>query len=455
MTSQTSIVTPANPPRSALRATDEKSFAFTTTTVRWPVIITKIIDDVYKTRHELDPSIESEKMKEGIDIMDSIALLKYEIQRKKPLKPIDDDGEPDVNTWIEVFNKYFKEENWHSAPWLFTECYLYRRTHSIFVRTKHWRNYDPFFRQKEDTFKASFVAIIELAKRIDGLISNPSVQDSDKRILFHELAQISLWGNATDLSLLTNLSHDDIKKLQGNAKSLEESEKNILVNDLEKVWGKLSHYQQKRIDFVLDNTGFELYGDLIFADWLIQNGYASEVHLHVKAIPWFVSDTTPSDFNWLLGVLKNDFFSSASSNEKLYLERLAKRWQGYVDNGKWILKSDYFWTSPYAYWHLKEQAPELFSDISKSSLVIFKGDLNYRKLVYDCKWPTTTLFKDAIGPLATEKGAPPILALRTSKADVIVGLPEGIEERLSASEADWMFSGKYAVVQFSEGNQLN
>jgi len=195
-----------------------------------------------------------------------------------------------------------------------------------------------------------------------------------------------------------------------------------------------------------------LYGDLTFSDWLIQSGYASEIHLHAKAIPWFVSDTTPNDFNWLLSALKNDFFSSASSDKKLYLEKLSKRWQGYVDNGKWILKSDDFWTSPYAYWHIKEQAPELFSDISKSSLVIFKGDLNYRKLVYDCKWPTTTPFKEAIGPLATEKGVPPILALRTSKADVIVGLPEGTEERLSASEEDWMFSGKYAVVQFNEGN---
>src|SRR5581483_12000278 len=154
-------------------------------------------------------------------------------------------------------------------------------------------------------------------------------------------------------------------------------------------------------------------------------------------IPWFVSDTTINDFNWLLNSLKNDF---VSSDEKFYLEKLAKRWQEYIDNGKWILKVDYFWTSPYAYWHFEEQAPELFSDISKSSLVIFKGDLNYRKLVYDCKWSTTTPFKEAIGPLATEQFAPPILALRTSKADVIVGLLEGTEERLSASEADWMFS---------------
>jgi damage-control phosphatase, subfamily III len=193
-----------------------------------------------------------------------------------------------------------------------------------------------------------------------------------------------------------------------------------------------------------------LFGDLIFADWLIQFGYASEIYLHFKAIPWFVSDTTLNDFNWLLNSLKNDF---ASSEEKFYIEKLTKRWQGYVDNSGWILKEDYFWTSPYAYWHLKEQAPKLFSDLSKSSLVIFKGDLNYRKLVYDCKWPTTTPFKEAIGPLATEKFAPPILALRTSKADVVIGLSEGIEERLSASETDWMFSGKYAFAQFNEGNQ--
>jgi damage-control phosphatase, subfamily III len=80
-----SSITPANPPCPALKATDEKGFAFTTTTYRWPVIITKTIDDVYKTRHEIDPLKEPEKLKEGKDIMDSIALLKYEMQRKRPL----------------------------------------------------------------------------------------------------------------------------------------------------------------------------------------------------------------------------------------------------------------------------------------------------------------------------------------------------------------------------------
>jgi hypothetical protein len=52
-----------------------------------------------------------------------------------------------------------------------------------------------------------------------------------------------------------------------------------------------------------------------------------------------------------------------------------------------------------------------------------------------------------------------VLALRTCKADVVVGLPEGEDERLKATEGGggdsgsrkWAWSGKWAVVQFSDG----
>ncbi|CAJ0748776.1 24636_t:CDS:2, partial [Entrophospora sp. SA101] len=258
--------------------------------------------------------------------------------------------------------------------------------------------------------------------------------------------QLSLWGNATDLSLLTNLTHDDISNLQNSdSKNLE---KYILDNNLKEAWNKISNHQNMRIDFILDNAGFELYGDLIFADWLIQSGHASEIHLHVKKIPWFVSDTTEFDFKWLLNVLKDShFFSSHSTsveeNNHNYLQsltELSNRWEDYLKKQIWVIKSDWFWTSPYSYWHIKEIAPDLFNDLKNSSLIIFKGDLNYRKLVYDCKWPTTTSFKEAIGPLANEIGVPSILALRTSKADVIVGLPDGLEEHLNNTEKDWMYS---------------
>lgn len=332
--------------------------------------------------------------------------------------------------------------------------------HTAFARSKHWKNYDPFFHQKDDTFKASFKSVVRLAKHFEELINKRIInadEDIDHvQVLFCELVQLSLWGNATDLSLLTNLTHDDISNLQSSdAKKLE---KNILANDLEKAWNKISNYQKVRIDFVLDNAGFELYGDLIFADWLIQSGHASEIHFHVKKIPWFVSDATESDFKWLLNELKH--FSSSHSTDiedngdyLQSLTELSNRWEDYLRKQIWIIKSDQFWTSPYSYWHFKEIVPDLFNDLKNSSLIIFKGDLNYRKLVYDCKWPTTTSFKEAIGPLANEIGVPSILALRTSKADVIVGLPDGLEEHLNKTEKDWMYSGKYAVIQFNEGTK--
>ena len=103
-------------------------------------------------------------------------------------------------------------------------------------------------------------------------------------------------------------------------------------------------------------------------------------------------------------------------------------------------------------------APQLFHDLQESELVIFKGDLNYRKLTGDVMWPPTTSFREAVGPLG---GSPGIrtLALRTCKADVVVGLEEGLDERLRAMEGGggtggqrkWAWSGKWAVVQFYDG----
>ncbi|CAH1766162.1 9508_t:CDS:2 [Entrophospora sp. SA101] len=52
-----------------------------------------------------------------------------------------------------------------------------------------------------------------------------------------------------------------------------------------------------------------------------------------------------------------------------------------------------------------------------------------------------------------EIGMPPILALWTSKADVIVGLHDGLEEYLNNTDKNWIYSGIYAVIQFNEGTK--
>ena len=145
-------------------------------------------------------------------------------------------------------------------------------------------------------------------------------------------------------------------------------------------------------------------------------------------------------------------FPDASSKEVESLRTLGKRWKQYEKEGKWVYEQHPFWCSGYTFWELPAEAPDLFHYLCESNLVLFKGDLNHRKLTYDCQAPTSTPFEEAIGPMAKEQGAPPVASLRTIKSDVVVGVPLDVSERLDKEEPGWRISGKYAVVLLSEGS---
>ena len=89
------------------------------------------------------------------------------------------------------------------------------------------------------------------------------------------------------------MSEEDIRNLQSTGGDhLAATQKNILGNDIDKVWDHLKDSKNGRIDFVLDNAGFELFTDLVLADFLLQSGLASQIKFHGKRFAWFVSDVT-------------------------------------------------------------------------------------------------------------------------------------------------------------------
>jgi ectoine hydroxylase-related dioxygenase (phytanoyl-CoA dioxygenase family) len=101
---------------------DATSFAHTSARERWPIIITQGIDDVHRSTHGAQ---DEETQKEGKWIVSELAKLKYELQHDRELTPIPDDGEGDVD----AYNKELAARGnpkWHSVPWLYSECYLYR-----------------------------------------------------------------------------------------------------------------------------------------------------------------------------------------------------------------------------------------------------------------------------------------------------------------------------------------
>ncbi|KAL8668980.1 MAG: hypothetical protein Q9168_006412 [Polycauliona sp. 1 TL-2023] len=433
------------------------------------------IDDLHRA---ISACQDDEKIADGKAIVEGLTKL----------KPLTDDGRKDVADYNRELT-HLGCPTWFNVPWLYAECYLYRRMSSFFALSAHWNSYDVFAQQKLSTFISSRPAVLELAAKYKQLINGmendggqsnaPEEMEDAQKLLFFEMCEICLWGNATDLSLLTSLSYDDIQKLQG-AEARKMQEKNILVNDLPAAHQTLKAAQkanpngQRRVDIVLDNAGFELFVDFILAGYLLAAGLATQIVLHPKSIPWFVSDVLPADIGSLLNALadpqtlygkpSNDEDGRAeapaplSDGESSELSFLFEHWSGLYQEGQITIRPNLFWTGPGSYWRLPSSAAALYEDLKESELVIFKGDLNYRKLAGDAIWSPTVTFSDAIGPMGPGSGIR-TLALRTCKADTVVGLTAGEDERLKAMDGGggdtgarkWAWSGKWAVVQFCDG----
>lgn len=441
---------------------DRQSFAWPSARRRWPTILTTAIDDVHRTVVSTSDD-EVDKIKEGKQIITGLTELKYAIQHDRPIEPLPETE--DVASDVKDYNQELKRLGpltWLSAPWLYSECFMYRYIHTLFERSTRWKKYDVFSRQKNDTFQKSASGVVELAKRYRQLSDQLAEETPDHlKVLFREFVDISLWGNATDLSLLTTISLDDIQSLQGE-ESRKKNEKNILAIDTEKGWKAVSKANGGRIDFVLDNAGFELYADFMLVLFLLDSKLADTVVLHSKSLPWFVSDTLPHDVGFLLSALRTkSFFGQQGEDNRIELDYLAQRLSQYMEDGHIIVRPNNFWTSFSLYWEINENGKyggeKIWQDFKQSKLVIFKGDLNHRKLLGDLKWPRTTSFLDSIGPLA--KNGIPLLSLRTIKGDTLSGLAEGTQERLDeewsagghTEKGGWAYSGKYAVIQFSSG----
>lgn len=415
-----------------------------------------------------EKSEDAELKKQSEHIVEGIELLLREIEDGVSIRKFTESEValiPSLQSYNDILATMKEKPTWLAGPWLFTECYLYRVLDTVVKSQSKWVDFDIFEVLKRDTFKSSKFGIYELAIRYkklsEELKKTPQVETEKLRILFEEFVDISLWGNATDLSLLASATLEDIQSRQGK-EAREKSAENIIANDLPEAWSRLVAvpFEERRVDFVLDNAGFEFYTDLSLSLFLLDAKLVKTVVFHCKTRPWMVSDTMVKDYKLFLQDMRNsDWFPDHQEELEYFVSSIeyyhsTKQFQ-LVDSEFWTSALDYSYLSPH---ETKYGGAELYNYFQESTLVIVKGDLNYRKLTGDRMWPKTTPFVNAIDQLATSNIH--VLALRTCKADVCVGLPDGLEEKLiefwkqqgnDVGEL-WCSSGKWAVISYSAGN---
>jgi hypothetical protein len=301
---------------------------------------------------------------------------------------------------------------WLQIPWYFAESYFYRRVleaTGFFGGALAGR--DPYASHKAEEWVPQ-----EGPRRAAELLASAPAQPLPR---LEALIHGSLWGNRADLSY--NVARE-LGAFMGGSDDL-------LVDDTAAV---ARHILATRgpVAIIADNAGTECLMDLALADHLLAVGVPG-VELHLKDHPFFVSDTTVPDIG--------DALASLAGSGRAETVALGQRLRAHLDGGRVRLGTHPFYTSSGFFPALPQ---DLHAQLAGFALVVVKGDANYRRLCSDARWAPETPFAGVVADFPA-----PLVALRTMKAEVVVGLPAGVAERLTGEDPRWMVNGKRGLVQ--------
>ncbi|SFS74966.1 damage-control phosphatase ARMT1 family protein [Saccharopolyspora flava] len=342
----------------------------------------------------------------GPDVRDGLAALLEESTRGV-VTPLDDDA-PDHDVW----HAWIADEigkPWSQTSFLFAESYFFRKLLAAtgFFSSGPWRGVDPFAPMKRAELHNAATA--DTLKALDAL---PRLDDAERDAA---AVRAAVWGNQADLAF--QLSTDASGTTSG-----------LVTGSPEEFWALFG--EPGEVHLVADNAAGELAADLVLVDRLLTTGRAERIVLHVKPTPYYVSDATPTD---VLEVLHHLTGLPGEAGE------IGRRVQDSLREGRIAVRSHPFFCAPKEY---AEMPGDLRAEFAAASVTIFKGDLNYRRLVGDRHWPATRPFADAVAHFPG-----PVAALRVLKSEVVVGLDADTVSALDAEGEAWRTRGSHALVQ--------
>ncbi|MFJ4032850.1 damage-control phosphatase ARMT1 family protein [Streptomyces griseoluteus] len=330
------------------------------------------------------------------------------------IEPLPADA-PDRERWQSWGMDTYAGQSWFDVPWLWAESYFYRRLLDAvgYFGPGAWRGIDPFRPSKTGELHSAGTDA-ELSA-LDDLRDRPA-DDRDRALLSG-----SLWGNRADLSF----------RLSAEGGERREAAPGLVADDSDLLWSLLPPGGTGTLCLVADNAGRELVPDLLLIAALLTEPRIGRAVLHLKPTPYYVSDATTADVIDALHRLR-----SAGGLAGEYGDTL---WSALGD-GRLVLRAHPFSCSPLPY---ADMPDDLRADFAAADLTLFKGDLNYRRLVGDRYWPATTPFDEV-----TAYFPGPVAALRTLKSEVVTGLSAATEAALDKAEGrKWLTSGAHALIQ--------
>lgn len=342
-------------------------------------------------------------------IQESLDQLQVAIGGAIPPLPAD---APDQAAWQEWTSPYLGRR-WLDVPFLWAESYFYRLLLEAtgYFGSGAWAGIDPFAPQKNAELDTP-----ELARDLgdlDRLVTAPEQAGLSAALT------ASLWGNRADLGF----------RMSDPSAQGRDQVDDLVADDSADLWRLLDADAQGQVHLVADNAGRELVADLVLIDRLLATGRAATVTLHLKPHPYYVSDATTAD---LLQVLRH--LKAAGGTASGIAVRLAAA----IGGGRLQVRTHAFWCSPLTF---HELPADLATELAVATVVIIKGDLNYRRLVGDAHWAPTTSFRDL-----TSYFPAPLAALRTLKCDVAVGVDPDRLAHLETSAPGWRTDGAHAVI---------